>query len=86
MNAETPRAPGVFGSVRAKRRNVPAYSAVEMNCFVPEIRQPPSIRVADVRSEPASEPASVSVSAKAPIASPRASGGTKRPLLVGAEA
>ena len=37
MKAETPRAPGVSGSVRAKIRNVPAYSAVEINCFVPEI-------------------------------------------------
>ena len=43
-------------------------------------------RGAAVRSEPASDPASVSVSAKAPITSPRASGGTKRDaLLVGAE-
>ncbi len=77
-NAEMPRAPGVSGSVRAKRRNVPAYSAVEMNCFAPAIRQPPSSRVAEVRSEPASDPASASVSANAPISSPRASGGTKR--------
>ena len=76
MNADTPRAPGVSASVRANRRNVPAYSAVEMNCLVPEMRQPPSSRVAAVRSEPASDPASVSVSANAPISSPRASGGT----------
>ena len=78
MKALTPRAPGVSGSVRAKRRNVPACSAVEMNCFVPEMRQPSPFASAAVRSEPASEPASVSVSAKAPISSPRASGGTKR--------
>jgi hypothetical protein len=65
-------------AVRAKRRNVPAYSAVEMNCFAPEMRQPSPSRVADVRSAPASDPASASVSAKAPISSPRASGGTKR--------
>ena len=49
-----------------------------MNCFVPEMRQPSPFASAAVRSEPASEPASVSVSAKAPISSPRASGGTKR--------
>ena len=78
MKALTPRAPGVSGSVRAKSRNVPACSAVEMNCFVPEMRQPSPFGSAAVRSEPASEPASVSVSAKAPISSPRASGGTKR--------
>ena len=42
------------------------------------MRQPPPSAVALVRSEPASEPASASVSAKAPIVSPRASGGTKR--------
>ena len=64
--------------MRAKKRNVPAYSAVEMNCFAPEMRQPPSSRVAEVRREPASDPASASVSANAPISSPRASGGTKR--------
>ena len=40
MKAETPLAPGVSGSVRAKRRNVPAKRAVEMNCFVPVIVQP----------------------------------------------
>ena len=44
------------GSVRAKRRKVPAWRAVEMKRFVPEIRQPPPPRVAEVRSEPASEP------------------------------
>ena len=43
--AETPRAPGVSGSVRAKRRNVPAASAVEMNCFAPAMCHPPSSRV-----------------------------------------
>src|SRR5207237_3257530 len=49
-----------------------------IHCFVPEIRQPSSVAVAAVRSEPASEPASGSVRAKAPRSSPRASGGTKR--------
>ena len=57
---------------------MPAKRAVEMNCFVPEMRQPSPSGSAFVRSDPASEPASVSVSAKAPITSPRASGGTKR--------
>ena len=46
---------------------MPAASAVEMNCFAPEIRHPPSSRVADVRREPASDPASASVSAKAKL-------------------
>ena len=73
-----PRARGVSWSVRAKKRKVPAFSAVEMNCFAPEIRQPPSSGVAGVRIAPASEPASDSVSANAPISSPCASGGTKR--------
>ena len=49
-----------------------------MNCFVPEIFQPSPSGVAEVRSEPASEPASGSVRANAPSSSPRASGGTKR--------
>ena len=62
-----PREPGVSGSVRAKKRKVPAFSAVEMNCFAPEIRQPPSSGVAGVRIAPASEPASDSVSANAPM-------------------
>ena len=44
MNAETPFAPGVSGSVRAKRRNVPAKRAVVIHCFVPEIVQPSSVR------------------------------------------
>ena len=35
MNAETPRAPSISWSVRAKRTNVPACSPVVMNCFVP---------------------------------------------------
>ena len=78
MNALTPRAPGVSGSVRAKSRNVPACSAVEMHCFVPVMRQPSPFALGGVRSEPASEPASASVSANAPISSPRASGGTNR--------
>jgi hypothetical protein len=57
---------------------VPARAPFVIHCFEPEIRQPsPSCRAA-VRSEPASEPASGSVRAKAPRVSPRASGGTKR--------
>ena len=42
------------------------------------MRQPSPSASARVRSAPASEPASGSVSANAPICSPRASGGTKR--------
>src|SRR5919204_4597638 len=78
MNALTPRAVAVWRSVRANSRNVPAYSAVEMNCFVPVIRQPSSTGSARVRNAPASDPDSGSVSANAPITSPRASGGTNR--------
>ena len=58
--------------------NVPACSAVEMNCFVPEMRQPSPSGVAVVRIAPASEPEPDSVSANAPSFSPRASGGTNR--------
>src|SRR3990170_3733804 len=47
-----------------------------MNCFVPEMRQPSPSGTAVVRSAPASDPEPASVSAKAPIFSPRASGGT----------
>src|SRR5437667_337627 len=64
MKALTPRAPAVSRSVRAKKRNVPACSAVEMNCFVPETRQPSPSGVAAARNEPASDPDSASVSAK----------------------
>ena len=82
----TPRGPSVDGSVRAKRRNVSAWLPFVIHCFEPVIRQPSPSATAVVRSEPASEPASGSVSANAPIASPRASGGTNRVvLLVGAE-
>ena len=57
-----------------------------IHCLAPVIVQPSPSGSARVRSDPASEPASGSVSANAPIASPRASGGTKRDaLLVGAE-
>src|SRR5689334_16248021 len=78
MNAETPRAPGVSGSVRAKRTKVPACEPFVIHCLAPVMRQPSPSGTAAVRSAPASEPASGSVSAKAPISSPRASGGTKR--------
>ena len=64
--------------MRAKSRKVPACRAVEMKRFDPAIRQPPFSGVADVRSDPASDPDSGSVSANAPIWSPRASGGTNR--------
>ena len=50
-NAEIPRAPSVVWSVRAKSRIVPACSAVEIHCFVPVIRQPPSSGVADAGRE-----------------------------------
>ena len=70
MNAETPRAPSVSGSVRAKKTNVPACSPVEMNCFEPEMRHPSPSGTAVVLSAPASEPEPASVSANAPIFSP----------------
>jgi hypothetical protein len=76
MNAETPPALDVSGSVRAKRRNVPAWRAVEMNRFEPEMCQPSASGVAAVLSEPASDPDSGSVRANAPSSSPRARGGT----------
>ena len=49
-----------------------------IHCFAPVIVQPSPVGSALVRSAPASEPASGSVSANAPSTSPRASGGTKR--------
>ena len=64
--------------MRAKRRNVDAWLPFVHHCFVPVIRQPSPSGTAVVRSEPASEPEPGSVSANAPSASPRASGGTKR--------
>ena len=57
---------------------MPARDPFVIHCFEPEIRQPSPSGSAVVRSEPASEPEPGSVSAKAPICSPRASGGTKR--------
>ena len=77
-NAETPRAPAVSGSVRAKSRNVEACAPFVIHCFVPMMRQPSPSASARVRSAPASDPDSGSVSANAPSPSPRASGGTKR--------
>ena len=71
-------APGVAESVRAKSRNVEACSPFVIHCLAPVIVQPSPFGSAFVRSEPASEPASGSVRAKAPMPSPRASGGTKR--------
>ena len=65
-------------SVRANSSTVPPKPPFVIHCFVPVIVQPSPSATAAVRSEPASEPASGSVSANAPIASPRASGGTKR--------
>ena len=57
-----------------------------IHCFEPVITQPSPSGSATVRSDPASDPDPGSVSAKAPIVSPRARGGTKRYLLVfGAE-
>ncbi len=77
-NAETPFAPGVSGSVRAKSRKVEACSPFVIHCLAPVIVQPSPFASAFVRSDAASDPASGSVSAKAPMPSPRASGGTKR--------
>ena len=70
--------PPVSESVRANRRKVEAWLPFVHHCFVPLIRQPSPSGDAVVRSEPASEPEPGSVSANAPIASPRASGGTNR--------
>ena len=64
--------------MRANSSTVPAKAPLVIHCFAPVIVQPSPSATAAVRSEPASEPASGSVSANAPIASPRASGGTKR--------
>ncbi len=77
---ETPRAPAVSGSVRAKSTNVPARDPFVIHCFEPFSFHPSSAGSADVRSEPASEPDPDSVRANAPICSPRASGGTNRDL------
>ncbi len=49
-----------------------------IHCFEPLSRQPSPSAVAAVRSAPASEPEPGSVSANAPIVSPRARAGTKR--------
>ena len=57
---------------------MPANEPFVIHCFVPAMCQPPSLRVAVVTSAPASDPAPGSVSANAPIVSPRASGGTNR--------
>src|SRR6187397_399509 len=84
--AETPRAPSVSGSVRAKRRNVEAWLPFVHHCFVPLIRQALSpSRTAVVRSEPASDPAPGSVRANAPMTSPREWWDEPRFLLIGAE-
>ena len=40
MNAETPFAPGVSGSVRANSSTVPAKLPFVIHCFVPEMDQP----------------------------------------------
>ena len=64
--------------MRANSSTVPPKAPFVIHCFAPVIVQPSPSATAAVRSEPASEPASGSVSANAPIASPRASGGTKR--------
>ena len=63
-------------SPRAKTRIVPPKLPLVIHCFVPVSRQPSPSRSAFVRSERASEPEPDSVSANAPIFSPRASGGT----------
>ena len=55
-NAETPREPATSGSVRAKTRNVPANEPFVIHCFVPAMRQPPSLRVAVVTSAPRVRP------------------------------
>ena len=85
-NADTPLAVRVPGSVRANRSSGPPNAAFVIHCFVPRMCQPPSVSSADVTSEPASDPAPGSVSAKQPIVSPRASGGTNcATCVVGSE-
>ena len=86
MKALTPRAPGVLGSVRAKRRNVPAKRAVEMNCFVPEM--PPAVAVR-LRSRPQRSSVGAGLGLRERERPDHLAAGQRRnearPLLVGAE-
>ena len=66
-----PRLPAA-GSLAAKTMAISAIEPEVMNCFTPESRQPLPSRRARVFRFEASDPACGSVSAKAPIASPRA--------------
>ena len=66
------------GSVTAITIATPAILPDVMNCLAPFSRHPPSMRVAVVRIAAASDPASLSVKAKAPIASPDTSRGSQR--------
>ena len=76
MNADTPRAVRVAGSVRAKRQERAAERGVR-DPLLRAAHVPAVARLsAEVTSEPASDPAPGSVSAKQPICSPCASGGT----------
>jgi hypothetical protein len=58
------------GSVWANTSATSATLPNEIHIFWPEIRQPPLVRSARVRMEAGSDPASGSVSAKEPSASP----------------
>ena len=87
-NAETPRAVvRLRVGAREQEHRAGVARAFVIHCLAAVIVQPSPSGSARERSEPASEPASGSVRAKAPRCSPRASGGTQRDaLLVGAEA
>ena len=71
------------GSVIAITIATDAIRPDVINCFAPSICQPPATRVARVRSAAASDPASLSVSANAPIVSPEISAGNQRSRCTG---
>ena len=78
IKAETPSAPGLSGSVRAKTVNRPARTALVMKRLVPLITKSPPSRRAEVRIPAASEPLSGSVNANEVITSPLATPGNQR--------
>ena len=71
------------GSVTAITIATPAIRPEVMNCLAPFSRHPPSTRVAVVRIAAASDPASLSVSANAPIIRPEVSSGSQRACCAG---
>ena len=71
--------PACSGRCARRAGTCPRSAPFVIHCFAPVIRQPSPLGVGRASAAtPASEPASGSVSANAPISSPRASGGTKR--------